>query len=46
MRLCCCFGFDWSKASIVYEFYSRSKLNPQNFQHHKNGHQEIAACNA
>ena len=33
-RLCCCFGFHGSEASIVYEFYSGSK-RPLNFQHHK-----------
>ena len=45
--LCCCFGFHGSEAPIVIkEFYSGHKQKPQNFQHHKNGRQEIAACNA
>ena len=45
--LCCCFGFHRSEASIVTkEFYSDHKQKPQNFQHHKNGRQEIAACSA
>ena len=45
--LCCCFGFQGSEAAIVIkEFYSGHKQKPQNFQHHKNGYQEIAACNA
>ena len=44
---CCCFCFHRSEASIVIkEFYSAHKQKPQNFQHHKNGRQEIAACNA
>ena len=38
--------FYMGEASIVYEFYSGGKQNPQNFQHHKNGRTEIAACNA
>ena len=43
-RICCSFG---SEASIVIkEFYSGRKQKLQNFQHHKNGRQEIAACNA
>ena len=46
-RLRCCFGFHGSEASIVIkDFYSGKKQKPQNFQHHKNGRQEIAACNA
>ena len=36
--------FTRSEASIVFEFYSSGKQKPQNFQHHKNGRQEIAAC--
>ena len=31
---------------VIKEFYSHHKQKPQNFQHHKNGRQEIAACNA
>ena len=46
-RLCCCFGFHGNEASIVIkEFFSLHKQKPQNFQHHKNGRQEIAVCNA
>ena len=45
--LWCCFGFDMNKVSIVFDFYSGGKQkNPQNFQHHKNGRQDIAACSA
>ena len=40
-RLCCCFGFHGSEASIVIK-----EQKPQNFQHHKHGRQEIVACNA
>ena len=32
--------------TIVCEFYSGGEENPQNFQHNKNGHQEITTCNA
>ena len=42
-HLCCCFGFLERETSIVYKFYSGDKQKPQNFQHHKNGRQEIAA---
>ena len=39
--------FTGSEVSIVIkEFYSGRKQKPQNFQHHKNVRQEIAACNA
>lgn len=45
-RLCCCFGFRESEASVVFEFYSGCKRkNPdQNFQDHRTGRQEVAAC--
>ena len=33
-------------AIVIKEFYSGRKQKPQNFQHHKNGRQKIAACNA
>ena len=45
-RLCCCFSFHESEASIVYELHSGRQQKPQSFQHHKNGSQEIVVCNA
>ena len=35
-----------SRLLLIKEFYSGCKQKPQNFQHHKNGRQEIAGCNA
>ena len=48
-HLCCCFGFERSEASCYFKKSSilAAKKKPQNgFKHHRNDHQDIAACNA